>query len=102
MIIYNETFIVEESIAPNWLIWIKDNHIPAILGTGFFDSYKVMTVLDSPNEGITYCFQYYTDSIERYSPFYYTHREKFHQLHNAQFENQFVLFTTLMETVDEM
>jgi hypothetical protein len=102
MIIYNETFIVEESIVETWLSWIKTNHIPAIMGTGFFDSYKVMTVLDSPNEGITYCFQYFTDSIERYSPFYYKHREKFHQLHNAQFEEQFVLFTTLMETVDEL
>lgn len=102
MIIYNETFIVEESIVESWLNWIKTNHVPAIMGTGFFDSYKVMTVLDSPNEGITYCFQYLTDSIERYSPFYYKHREKFHNAHNAQFENQFVLFTTLMETLDEI
>jgi Domain of unknown function (DUF4286) len=102
MIIYNETFIVEESIIENWFNWIKNNHIPAIMGTGYFDSYKVMTVLDSPNEGITYCFQYYTDSIERYSPFYYKEREKFHQLHNEQFENQFVLFTTLMETIDDV
>jgi len=102
MIVYNETIIIDDAIVEEWLNWIKNNHIPAILATGAFDGYKVLTVLDSPNEGITYCFQYHTDAIERYSDFYYKHMENLHKVHNTQFEERFVLFHTLMETIDEL
>ena len=102
MLVYNETFIVDDTIIDEWLTWIKTNHIPSILATRAFDSYKVLTVLDSPNEGITYYFQYHTDTVERYSDFYYKHMEQLHQTHNAQFEERFALFHTLMETVDEL
>jgi hypothetical protein len=102
MLIYNETFIVDDAIVDEWIVWIKNTHIPAILATGAFDSYQVLTVLDSPNEGITYCFQYQTDTVERYSDFYYKHMETLHKAHNAQFEERFALFHTLMETIDEL
>jgi uncharacterized protein DUF4286 len=102
MLIYNETFIVDDTIADEWMAWIKTHHIPSIFATGNFDSYKILTVLDSPNEGITYCIQYTTDTLERYSDFYYKHLEKIHEIHNKQFEERFALFHTLMEEVDEV
>ncbi len=102
MLVYNETFIVDDAIVDQWLTWIKTNHIPSVLATGAFDGYKALTVLDSPNEGITYCIQYHTDTIERYSDFYYKHMEQLHQAHNAQFEERFALFHTLMETIEEL
>lgn len=101
MLIYNETFIVDDAIVDEWLAWIKNNHIPSILGTSAFDSYKLYTILDSPNEGITYCLQFHTDTVERYSDFYYKHMEGIHAKHNIQFEERFALFHTLMETVEE-
>lgn len=100
MLVYNETFIVDDAIVGEWFAWIKNNHIPAVMGTGAFDGYKIMTVLDSPNEGITYCIQYHSDTIERYSDFYYKHMDQIHKTHNAQFEERFALFHTLMETVE--
>ena len=72
----------------------------SVLGTGAFDGYKALTVLDSPNEGITYCIQYHTDTVERYSDFYYKHLENIHKTHNAQFEERFALFHTLMEEIE--
>jgi hypothetical protein len=100
MLVYNETFIVDDAIVTEWIEWIKTNHIPSILATGAFDGYKALTVLDSPNEGITYCIQYQTGSIERYSDFFYRHLENIHKAHNAQFEERFALFHTLMEEID--
>lgn len=100
MIIYNETFIVEDSTVPEWFSWIKSTHIPAVMETGVFDSYKILTVLDSPNEGITYCLQYFTDTVERYSGFHYNEKQKLHDIIAQTFEERYVLFTTLMETVE--
>ena len=99
MIIYNETYVIEEAIELDWLNWIQTEQIPAVMKTGYFESYKILTVLDSPNEGITYCIQFMTDTIEKYKFFKQQHLHYFHQLHNNRFENKFVLFNTLMQEV---
>jgi hypothetical protein len=57
MIIYNETVIIEEASHLNWLSWMKDVQIPGIMATGLFTHHRILTVMDSPNEGVTYCVQ---------------------------------------------
>ena len=101
MIIYNETYVIDESIKDLWLNWMQTSQIPAIMKTGWFKSYKILTVLDSPNEGATYCVQFITDKRQDYDYFKSKHANWFHQLHQQQFENKFVLFNTLMQLIDE-
>ena len=100
MIIYNETIIVDESIYRNWLHWMQSVHIPAVMATGYFDSYKILQVLDSPNEGVTYCIQYQAKNIESYNQFNSKHQLALQAAHQQKFENQFVSFNTLMQTVN--
>jgi hypothetical protein len=100
MIIFNDTVIVEEAIHQSWLKWMQEVHIPSVMATGYFNSYQVLNVIDSPNEGVTYCIQYQTDSIESFNQFYTKHLHRLQDIHNRQFENQFVLFNTLMKTVE--
>lgn len=99
MIVYNETYIIEEAIQQDWLNWMQKTQIPAIMKTGWFNSYKILTVLNSPNEGVTYCAQFITDTIEKYNFFKQQHLHHFHILHNNRFANRFVLFNTLMQEV---
>lgn len=100
MIIFNDTVIVDEAVHGKWLKWIYDVHIPAVMATGYFDSFQVLNVIDSPNEGVTYCIQYLTSSLENFNHFYTKHLHSLQAAHQQQFENQFVLFNTLMQTVD--
>jgi hypothetical protein len=100
MIIFNDTVIIEEAIQQKWLKWIKEVHIPAVMATGHFKSYQVLNVIDSPNEGVTYCIQYRADSIADFNQFYGKHLHRLQEAHNQEFENQFVIFNTLMQTVD--
>ena len=79
---------------------MKEVHIPAVMATGYFNAYNILNVIDSPNEGITYCVQYQTDSLESFNQFYHHHLHRLQDAHNREFENQFVLFNTLMKTVD--
>jgi Domain of unknown function (DUF4286) len=101
MIVYNETLIVEADIYHEWLEYMKQIHIPAVMATGYFNSYKILNVIDSPNEGVTTCIQYNTDSEEKFAQFYNQHLHSLHTTHNQQFENKFVLYNTLMETIGE-
>ncbi len=100
MIIYNETIIVDEGIYKEWLHWIQTVHIPAVMATGYFDSYQMLKILDSPNEGVTYCVQYRAKNIENYNQFNLNHQLALQAAHQQKFENQFVLFSTLMQTVN--
>lgn len=100
MIIYNDTLIIEEEVHDKWLEWMKAVHIPAIMATGYFNSYQILNVIDSPNEGITYCIQYHTDHIDKFNKFYNEHLHQFYERHDQAFQNRYVIFNTLMKTVD--
>jgi hypothetical protein len=99
MIVYNETFVVEGSAEQEWLQWIKANHITAALATGCFNGHQILQVLDSPNEGVTYCLQFFADDIAKYQQFKELHAQQLHVNHHQQFENRYVLFNSLMQAV---
>ncbi len=99
MIVYNETVIVDEAIHRQWLNWMQEQYIPKVMATGHFNRYTILNVLDSPNEGVTYCVQYFADSRDNYNSFAAEHLQALQTIHHQQFENQFVLFNTLMQTV---
>ena len=101
MIVYNETLIVEDTVYEEWLAWMKNEHIPAVMATGYFNSYRILNVIDSPNEGVTTCIQYNTDSPAKFNQFYSGPLQQLHATLNQKFENKFVLYNTLMETLAE-
>ncbi|MFD0751157.1 DUF4286 family protein [Mucilaginibacter calamicampi] len=100
MIVYNETVIVDEAIHRQWLSWMQQEYIPQVMATGHFKRFTILNVLDSPNEGVTFCIQYFADSRENYNKFAAVHLQQLQALHFQKFENQFVMFNTLMKAVD--
>ena len=99
MILYNVTVILDEEIHDSWLNWLKQEHLKEMMRTGFFISYRILKVLNSPNEGITYCIQYISESIEKYNEFMQIHANPL-QNAPAEFLNKFVVFSTLMEFIE--
>ncbi|GAA4325130.1 hypothetical protein GCM10023149_27240 [Mucilaginibacter gynuensis] len=99
MIIYNETIIVEETTHQEWLTWIQQTHIPKVMETGLFTSFRILTVLDSPNEGVTYCIQYDAENMDNVGTYYNNHHPDIQAAHQQKFENKFVMFSTLMQEV---
>jgi len=99
MIVYNETVIVDEAVHTQWLKWMQQDYIPQVMATGHFNRFNILTVLDSPNEGVTYCIQYFADNRDEYNKFQQEHLQGLHTLHYQKFENQFVMFNTLMKAV---
>ncbi|OCX51045.1 hypothetical protein BEL04_20220 [Mucilaginibacter sp. PPCGB 2223] len=100
MIILNETIIIDEAIQADWLKWMGSIYIPGVMSTGYFSGHRVLTVLNSPNEGITYCLQFETDSIDKYHEYQQGIGVKIRAAHQKQFENSFVLFETIMQQVN--
>lgn len=99
MLLYNVTLILEESAADEWLQWMQETHIPEVMATGMFVSNRLLKVLDSPNEGVTYCTQYVAESMENYDQYQQVYAPALQEDLNEKFKNRFVAYRTLMEFV---
>jgi Domain of unknown function (DUF4286) len=101
-ILYNVTIKIESELNSEWLSWMKQVHIPAVLATGCFDSYRITKIMgDDDEHGVGFAIQYVCPSIQLFE----TYRDQFapalQQHHSDRYKNQYVAFRTLMEIVDE-
>lgn len=99
MLLYNVTLIVEDTSAEAWLQWMQEDHIPKIMATGLFTSNRLLKVLDSPNEGVTYCSQYIAETIEDYEVYQQIFAPALQEELNVLFKDKLVAFRTLMEYI---
>lgn len=100
MIVYNVTVKVEESIAGDWLKWLFDEHIPAIMNTGCFNAYKVVRLLEvDDSEGPTYAIQYNAESKADYNRYVELHAPLMQQKSFDKWGGGFIAFRSLMEVV---
>ena len=100
MILYNVTVILDEEIQTDWLNWMKGQHIPEVMATSCFVSHRMLKVLDSPNEGVTYCIQYVADTIENYNQYLQDFAPGLRADFPERFSDKFVIYRTLMEYID--
>jgi len=100
MILYNVTAILDEEIHTEWLNWMKEEHIPEVMATSCFVSNRMLRVVDSPNEGVTYCTQYIADNMENYDQYLQKYAPALRASFPERFANKFVIYRTLMEFID--
>lgn len=100
MVLYNVTVILEEAAESEWLSWMRAEQLPGIMATETFISNRILKVLDSPNEGVTYCLQFVAESRANFNQYQSRFENAFNKALSAKFANRFVSFNTLMEFVD--
>jgi len=85
MFLYNVTLILDDAAADEWLQWMQEIHIPEVLATGMFVSNRLLKVVDSPNEGVTYCAQYIAETLENYNEYQKTYAPVLQEKLNEKF-----------------
>lgn len=50
MIIYRVTVSVDADIESDWFSWMRDTHIPDVMRTGFFQTYRVHKLLEPASD----------------------------------------------------
>ncbi|HWB94807.1 MAG TPA: DUF4286 family protein [Puia sp.] len=100
MIVYNVTTKVRWDILEAWLTWQLEEHIPAVLATGCFDSHQLFRLLEQDEEeGPTFIVQFNTTSSERYRQFITEYAPALQQAGWDQWGDRFIAFRTVMESL---
>jgi hypothetical protein len=100
MILYNVTIKLDWSIHDNWLLWMKNEHIPDVINTGCFTHARLVRLLEvDDTDGPTYATQYYAASRELYDNYITNYAHAMREKGFAKWGNQFVAFRSLMEVV---
>ena len=100
MILYNVTIGIDKEIEIEWLNWMKTEHIPEVLGTGFFIDHKIFRVLGHDDPTTTsYSIQYFASDISLVNSYLTNHAPGLMQKHQMKYRDRHVAFRTLLEEV---
>lgn len=100
MIIYNVTVKVESAIAADWLIWLRQEHVPDVIGTGCFTGATVLQLIDIDNtEGPTYAIQYKAESKAFYNLYIEKYADEMRRKSFEKWGNRFIAFRTAMQVI---
>jgi Domain of unknown function (DUF4286) len=100
MIIYNVTIKVENSIAEKWLAWLKEEHIPDMIGTGCFTNATILRLLETDEtEGPTYAVQYHAAGNDLYNKYIEKYSDKMRKKGMDKWGKRVIAFRTVMQVV---
>ncbi len=99
MIIYNVTVNIDEDVATEWLLWMKEVHIPAVMATGMFSGHRICRVLAEEQGGLTYAIQYTCPDMATYEKYRDTFAAGLQSETAKKYGGKFVAFRTLLEEV---
>ena len=100
MLIYNVTTGIDRKIEQEWLIWMKEIHIPDVMATRMFVSYKMYKVLTTDDEdSVSYAVQYSAKSLNEVEIYLDKFAPALREEVKKKFGDQQVSFRTLLQEV---
>ncbi len=101
MILYNVNCHMEQSMAPEWLQWMQHVHIPEVMATGCFLSYRILKVLTNANddEGVNYSIQYDAATMADYERYREQFAPAMQQQTKERYGERVLAFRTLLEVI---
>jgi hypothetical protein len=101
MIVYNVTCHVEASILEDWLEWMKSTHLPEVMATGKFVSYRLLRIdpLDEDDAGFSYAIQYTASSRSLYESYVEIDAPALKAKTIARYGDSVLAFRTVLEEV---
>ncbi len=104
MIIFNTTYCVSQKAYANFLKWLKENHLPQTLASGFFTDAKVSRVLMEDSEDETeqhsISVQLTATDLDAVAAWHEKHGDLFRMEVSSLFSEEVLYFSTFMETIE--
>ena len=101
MVIYSVTVRIKKEVEEEWLQWMKETHIPAVLSTKYFVNCEMFKVLiPEVGESVAmYKMKYFTDTFENYLDYQKNNAAKLQASHNNKYQGKFTASREVMEYI---
>ena|SRR6478609_726693 len=100
MIIYNVTVKVSPARADEWVLWMKEEHMPELMATGLFAESRLSRLLEQDEaEGITFSAQYFCRNISDYRNYIEQYAPLMREKGLKRFGDQMIAFRSVMEEI---
>jgi len=101
MILYNVTVSVDRDVEYDWVVWMKSEHIPEVLATGYFTRHRLLKLLnDSPDvTGVSYAIQYEADDLGKLGSYLEHHAAQLREKHMLRYGTKTIAFRSVLEEV---
>ncbi|MGV3540767.1 MAG: DUF4286 family protein [Rufibacter sp.] len=100
MILFNETVSINNDVAAEWLEWMKETHIPAVMATTYFIKYQIAKVMEEEDTGgTTYAVQYFARHMDDLLEYHRDHDQNMQAKMQARYAGQYAAFRTVLEVV---
>lgn len=101
MLLYNVTITIDLPSAAEWLRWMCDEHIPDVMSTGLFFSYRLSRLLEHEHsDSEIYTIQYLVRDRASWLRYSEEFQPALQKAHRDRYAGRFAAFRTLMEVVD--
>jgi hypothetical protein len=101
MVLYNVTVSIDESVNNDWLQWMREEHIPDVMRTGFFKEARLSRVHGEEEGGLTYAITYLSLSQANIETYQKEHAPQLQKEHNEKFAGKFAAFRTFLSVIEE-
>ncbi|MGE0635446.1 MAG: DUF4286 family protein [Bacteroidia bacterium] len=99
MIIYNVTINIEDDVHLEWVEWMKNEHIPRVMATGYFLDNRMCRLMVEEETGTSYTIQYTLKNMADYEEYQSLHAPALQKEVLDKYRDKFVAFRSLMEVV---
>ena len=102
MVVYNVTVKIDNAAKEDWLRWMREDHIPKVMATGAFLSYRLNRVLSlEDTDGTTFAIQYLCADMSTLHHYQVHQAPTLQKEHAERYKDQFVAFRTVLEVLEE-
>lgn len=100
MIIYNVTVKVSLDRADEWVLWMKEEHMPELMATGLFGDSRLSRLLEQDEtEGITFSAQYFCRNLNDYRSYIEQYAPLMREKGLKRFGDKMIAFRSVMEVI---
>lgn len=100
MLLYNVTVNIDKDAETEWLQWVKQQQIPAIMDTGLFTGHKLYRLVNEEyNDGTTYAMQFFARTLDDVEKYLTEFAPVMAARLQESFKDRHVAFQTLLESV---
>ena len=90
MVIYKVIIHIQKEIEPDWLSWMKKEHVPEIMSLNIFMKSKIFQILHPKKHDLkSYCIEYHCNSINDYDKYKNNYAKSIQKKHSEKYKGQF-------------